>query len=119
MLSNIPVTTKHNIVEYRDFVYTEYNEAKLINELDYYNLNDICDYEMTSQISFDKCPKNILDKSLKFCKKAGEFLFIIYEKHGFIVFLKSAKKFPDKHYWRYNKWFWKKHKLIFDIRIIN
>lgn len=119
IIIDLVVTNKHGNPYNKNFVYTEFKESKNENEIDYYNLCDICNFEETKTISSYKCPQNILSKINQFSKKVGKLKYCIYGRHGIIAFINfNKKKNYSKIYWKYNSYLWKKYNVIFDVKEI-
>lgn len=117
MIIDLIITDKHGNSCNKKFNYTEFKESVHENEIDYYNLCDICNFEENKTISSYKCPQNILSKVNQFSKKFGELKYCIYGRHGIIAYINlNKKKNYSNIYWKYNSYLWKKYNVIFDIK---
>ena len=114
------VTKINNITEHKSFKYTnEYN----IQNIDFVTNCTLCDlywFNDFYSIIDIKCPQNIIDRSIKFCKKyKAKFLFAICGIYGVTIYIKKQNKVKDfnnnKWYRRFNKYFWKKYKIVWTI----
>lgn len=92
MIINLIVTTKQGKSFNKKFIYTKYKESSNDTEIDYYNLCDICNFELTKTIYSYQCPQNVLSKINQFVKKIGELKYCIYGNHGVIAYIKVNKK---------------------------
>lgn len=117
------ITNKDNSTERKLFKYANDYKTQHIDYAtscvlgDCFHVPCIDDYNVIYDV---KCPQNIVDRSIKFCKKyKAEFLFAICGVYGVTVYVKKHNKIKDfdrnKWYRRYSKYFWKKYKIVWTI----
>lgn len=118
---NLLITNKDKSTEHRTFRYTKDFRFRHINYVTRSVLNDLFHFDTFGIVADAKCPQNIVDRSIKFCKKYGaDFLFAIAGIRGVTVYIKKHKKskidyFYDKWYIRYNQYFWRKYQIVWTI----
>lgn len=122
------ITNKDKSTEHKTFNFTNKNFEENENDISRAIINDIFhvdavsyNFEYVQDPIYDiKCPQNIVDRSIKFCKKYGaDFLFAIAGIYGVVIYVKKRNKVKDFDrnicYRRYNKYFWKKYQIVWAI----